>query len=379
LRTATAQTETSEAPDPVAAITSILETEPEFTPEDSVRDAKGKFSTKPPKPPAKPVEAAEEEVRQPEASEEDSEEEAASESSSAEDEVSEEEEATEAPAEEEADPEGINTLGDLAKVLDTDEAGLTEHLTVEGNDGEPVALAQVLKDYRNIPEATAAAERFDARSRELEGQIFERTNNLDTELAKAARLTKKLIERLRGSEPNWELLKEQNPDAYMEVRRRYIEDDRSVQDALKDLEGLERGRGQENDNQLRDVQSREIEALRRKMPEWKNTEVAKGAMNEITGYLTESGFAMEEIAELMDHRMVLVVWDAVAGSKQKKTRPTALKRIKDAKDKMKGRKPVTARARQDTDVAAKDKRVANQRHRKHQTVDSAAKVFEGLI
>jgi hypothetical protein len=368
-------TATAASPDPVSQIEAILDLE-EGTPdsEDSVRDQKGRYSQRPQGPKAEASAPAEEPPAYDSAEPEGDPEGEPTEELTAEPEGDPE---VEPEGEPEGDPEGISTLAGLAEALDTDPELLADHLTIEGNDGEPVPLKTALEAYRNAPEAAAQADEYSQLSATIQADHTERVGRLDQQLNQAVTLTQKLVQELQGQQPDWETLRNQDPDAYMAARKDWIRKDELVREAMGSLENASKERDQTDADELKALSTRETQTLLRKMPGWRDEAAGKKAIAEMREYLAGMNFTDAEIDGMVDHRMVLVTWDALAGSRERKSRPAALQRIADAKARLKGRKPVPPGARQDQDaVTARQKKAARARLRKTGTVEAAASVFE---
>ena len=293
-----ASTET--APDPVAQIAAILETEDRAGDgAASVRNAQGQYSERPRGPraeakalegnvPADQPEATEPEATEPEATEAPTDPEATEQEDSAEGEAPEEGESPEEEAD--GDDSGISSLAELAEALDTESEQLAAHLTIEGNDGEPVPLADALAAYRNAPEAEAQASEYARLSTELQAEGQQRTERLDGELNRAVALTRELVEELQGKQPDWDRLRDEDPDLYMEKRREWVRRDELVQKAMGQLNASSEERSRHEAEELKSLGDRETATLLRKIPAWRDEKVASQAIHEMRGYLETMGF-----------------------------------------------------------------------------------------
>ena len=113
------------------------------------------------------------------------------------------------------------------------------------------------------------------------------------------------------------------------------------------------------------------------MPAWRKPEAAKAALNEINSYLLSRGFSREELDNLIDHRMVLVVHDAVQFRKLGKNQGDVRKQLKKLKGKT---KTLPSGARREKQAAATQRRSkAWARLQRSGSVDDAASVIEGLL
>ncbi len=278
--------------------------------------------------------------------------------------------------------EGVQSFGELASALDMEEEALADHLTVKGPDGKEVTLATALREYRNQPAATEAAEQYEAQAVEAQAQHSDRTKILNQEWNRAVSLTKRLISELKGNEPDWRRLREDDPDQYVSQREAWLAKEETVKASMSELEDAEKASAADADQELIAVTQRELVKLHRAKPEWRDAEVATRDFNKMREYLFGMNMTEVEVDAMTDSRVVMIVWDALAGSAHKKSRPKALARIAKAKEAMKAGalKPVgpSARRSQSSKTATITK-TAKERLKKTGSLDDAAKVFEGMI
>jgi hypothetical protein len=290
------------------------------------------------------------------------------------------EEGAEAEAEEGAE-EGVQTFDELAQALEIEADVLAEHITVQDAEGNPVPLSTVLTEYRNQPAATAALAEVRQQEAALETERTELRGRHDQELNKVVALTQQLINSLGTQEPDWARLKEDlDPDEYLARRQDYAQRDAAVRASLAELNQQAAGRDGEFEQERARITQREVEQLKVAMPAWRDPKKAEPAMAAVAEYLQGRGFQEAEVNTMIDHRMVLVAYDAVQYQRIKKQRPAALKRVQLAKDKSAGRKAVTVGARQPrVPKAAQREKQARARLKRTGKVEDAAAVFDALI
>ena len=64
-----------------------------------------------------------------------------------------------------------------------------------------------------------------------------------------------------------------------------------------------------------------------KMPEMKDPEKASVVRTDMKRYLTDTGYSQSEVANLTDHRMLLILKDAMAYRKLQATKPGLTKKV----------------------------------------------------
>jgi len=285
------------------------------------------------------------------------------------------------PAEEPEEDEGVQTFDELAQALEIESDALAEHITVQDAEGKAVPLSTVLAEYRNQPAATAALAQVRQQEVDLSTERTELRGRHDQELNKVVALTQQLINSLGTEEPNWQQLKEDlDPDEYLSRRQEWSQRDAAVRASLAELDTQATSRDAEFEADRQRLTAKEVEQLKVAMPAWRDKTKAEPAMAAVAEYLQSKGFDEAEVNTMIDHRMVLVAWDAVQYQRIKKQRPAALKRVQLAKDKTAGRKAVPVGARQArVPKAAQRAKQARARLRKSGKVEDAAAVFDALI
>lgn len=139
----------------------------------------------------------------------------------------------------------------------------------------------------------------------------------------------KVVEARMPSPPDTSML-EMDPIGYIQQKEAY-------EAAVSEMASLVRAKN-ENDAKTKAEQkrtfdnwaSKEHETLLDRLPDLKDPKRAKAFLDEVSTALPEYGFAKEDLANLYDHRLVLVLRDAVAYRKLKAATPKALDKAKDA-------------------------------------------------
>lgn len=227
-----------------------------------------------------------------------------------------------------------STLTDLAERLGLDPDKLYEikaKTKIDGQEGE-ATLAQLLKSYQleghltrksmEIAEKQKAIEQ-DAQKRDQEAQ--ERINYLDASLQIATNI---LNERYQNV--NWEDLKAKDPNLF---NTRYIEYQQHQQQLNNAYQALQIEKQKESlvqQKKFAEMLEAESKKLSTVIPEWADGKVAKKDRSEIREYLKEIGFNDDEIGQVYDHRLVLVVRDALKAKKLATAKPEVLKKVTQA-------------------------------------------------
>lgn len=120
-----------------------------------------------------------------------------------------------------------------------------------------------------------------------------------------------------------------------------------------------------------EVLKREREALFKAIPDWRDDSKFKQARGRILSYMAERGFSEQELTSLMDHRALLVAYDAARFRESQKALKASAKQL--------GQKPKVAKPGASTTPAqANDEatKALRQQLKKSGRLDDAAKLFE---
>lgn len=120
-----------------------------------------------------------------------------------------------------------------------------------------------------------------------------------------------------GQRTDWAKLAADDPAGYVQRNAAYQQRLGYLQAAMQQSQNYQA-------QQRKDSMAREEEALLTKVPEWRDPAKGSAAMDEIRKVAVDAyGFKPEEIASLPDHRMALVLKDALAFRKMQAAQRTA--------------------------------------------------------
>ena len=123
-----------------------------------------------------------------------------------------------------------------------------------------------------------------------------------------------------------------------------------------------------------EVLKREREALFKAIPDWRDDSKFKQARSRILSYMAERGFSEQEVGSLMDHRALLVAYDAARFRESQKALKASAKSL--------GTKPKVAKPGASTTPAqANDEQTKQLRQQLKKTgkIDDAARLFERFV
>lgn len=172
-------------------------------------------------------------------------------------------------------------------------------------------------DYRRKTAEAAEAKREAQSERERIGQ--ERShyaNHLDVVLSS-------LQTQLIGDQAELARLAQTDPAEWVarnaEMQQRYTD----YQNAVQERQQLANRMTAEQERELSDWRKGEQAALSSKLPEWSDPKVQERESLEIAEYLISKGYPHEELANLQDHRALLIARDAAKWQQHIKAKASA--------------------------------------------------------
>ena len=273
------------------------------------------------------------------------------------------------------DVETIDTLTDLAKAFEVEEQDFLEHLQVPSRDGEgTVSLSDVITAYQTQPaNEEESRQRVDAITSELRREH-------DDRLMEQQKLTAALIAQVESEpEVDWDMLRVSDPGQYLKEKEARDARRADIQRSLDSMDEEMRRRQEQSEQQHAEWQQEQVQTLYRLRPDWKDPEVGRAAMSEVTQYLQKAGYPEDQIASLEDARSILTVWRAAQWERLQAQKPEVKKRLRLL--------PRTLRsgAREDAAALSVERQEAGEREalrsRLSETgsVDDAAALIRGML
>ncbi|MCE2482974.1 MAG: hypothetical protein J4F33_08845 [Alphaproteobacteria bacterium] len=158
------------------------------------------------------------------------------------------------------------------------------------------------------------------------------TQERQTSAARAAELVAALTRQIEGefADVDWQKLAGEEPTEYIAKRAAYDARMGEVARARDEVAKAERAQAAEADARFREYAHRQEQALADAMPDWYEGAAPSAAGREAVGnvrrYLVEvEGFTADEVAQLVDHRTLLVAHKAYRYDRLRKAKPTRKK------------------------------------------------------
>lgn len=244
-------------------------------------------------------------------------------------------------------------------------------------DGEEVQVPydELVKGYSRQAHFTRSMQALRAREQEFEGEIAAVTNERQQYGVLLERLSQHLDTLTSGRSPEeWAELERTDPLTFATERLKEQERQERKRDVEAEQNALRQRQEADAQKQLQALQQQEAQKLLRAIPEWQDDKVYQKETKRIQAYAKAHGFTPEELAQVIDHRIIIMLRDAALGA-----------RVKAEKGKLKGKrrgpKPVRPSGGKKQTQPRKRKAARQARETLKETgrVEDAAKALRHLL
>jgi hypothetical protein len=273
-----------------------------------------------------------------------------------------EQELEEAPAEEAvAEDEATQDINESSQ-----EAAYT--VKVDGSEME-VTLDELLRGYQREADYTRKTSELSLEKSRYNDMMQQSQSEINQKLSKLTELTSAAQQELQTEYSNidFEKLYEDDP----------VEASRLEHKMRKRAENLQRIQEETRNNQMNEFQKyiqEEQAKVATLIPDFSDPAKASRMKSDMRNYLTKLGYNDKEISSVYDSRQVLLIKDAMAYDKLKKSNVKVTKKVAQAPKVV---KPGTTKTK--TEVAAKQRRDKLNHLKKTGGVRDAAKVFRDFL
>lgn len=237
-------------------------------------------------------------------------------------------------------------------------------------DGEEVSvtLDELLKGYSRTSYFHKKLSEIDLIKKEIESE----RQSIVQERDHLAQLLPQLKAELEKGEPepNWEQLFKEDPIEFVRQEALWRQKKEKRQMLLQEQARLVQQQQMEQQKAIQKRIQDEAEKLAKAIPEWKNPEVASREKAEILEYGISLGYSPEEMAQVYDHRAVILMKKAMAYDAAK----TKVKDLKANGPKVRSAAPGTTTTPKNTEFQKAQKSFAQQ-----PTLRNAAAAIDRLL
>ena len=212
----------------------------------------------------------------------------------------------------------ISTISSLAEFFEVEESDVLDNLEVESPTGEVVSVGDALNSWRESEKVfEERATTLESEHQALRLQTQETSNR---HLQQIATLTEGLISRLRQdfSSERMAAVRMENPDGYADMIDAKNGAEALINSSIAAMDEESQRRDTEGSESLQVTMAKQNQLLLQARPDWKNPDVLKKALGAGSRYLLQTGWDQNDIDGIMDHRILLIVDDAVQGARLRK-------------------------------------------------------------
>lgn len=285
-------------------------------------------------------------------------------------------EEVEEPEAEEAEDIDADAEMDEEAEDETSEDPDNETFTVKV-DGEEleVTLDEALSGYQRREAFTRKTQEL-AEERQTLQQQAEDLAETRAEYAQKLQTVEQVVEG-QAQEPDWEELRQQDPNKYAEIRAAWDRRQEQIEAVKQERERVQQELQEQRQQRQQQVLQNQREKLLAKVPEWTDPDTREAEQAEmVEAAQVHYGFEPEEVGSVLDHRVMLVLRDAAKFRKLQDKGAEAKKTAKKNRKKSRTLKPGSSSKKDTEKVSASRKRLAQS----GRVEDAAAALLDaGLI
>lgn len=227
---------------------------------------------------------------------------------------------------------------------------------VDGEELE-VTLDEALSGYQRREAFTRKTQEL-AEERQTLQQQAQNLAETRAEYAQKLQTVEQVVEG-QAQEPDWEELRQQDPNKYAEIRAAWDRRQEQIEAVKQERERVQQELQQQQQQQREQILQNQRERLLAKVPEWTDPDTREAEQAEmVEAAQVHYGFEPEEVGSVLDHRVMLVLRDAAKFRQLQDKGEKAKKTAKKNRKKSRTLKPGSS-SKKDTDkVSASRKRLA---------------------
>ena len=280
------------------------------------------------------------------------------------------EEETEVESQEETEVETTEDVSQEEEQIDTQEKQDSPLHKVKVNGQEfDVTLDELRNGYSRDADYRQKTEELSNQRKQLQSESEKQRQDYSQKLTELNQMMSIAQQQLNeeANQVDLEKLYEDDPSEAMRIERRMKKKQEKLDQAMQKSQAEQK---QQFDSFLQDQQTK----LMAKMPEFSDPQKASQLKSSMKTTLTNYGFNNQEIAQVYDHRIVMLVNDAMKYRNMQSSKPGLAKKI------LKPGKVLSSGVKQNqSDVSLKAKREKLSRLKKSGSVKDAASIFLDMI
>ena len=285
------------------------------------------------------------------------------------------EEALEEEVEEESEEDAPETTEEEDEDSEEDEVEVEERKTYRvkaGGEEKDVTLEELVSGYQKGDDYTKKSQTLAEQRKvvEAEAKAIQEAQSIREQYAQRLNQVQQILTEGKEDMADLEQLKENDPIQYAIKVAEQTEQNKKIQLVQQEQARLAQESNQYRAQQQAQIVANESKLLTEKVKEFSDPKKAEQIKNDIRSFGKSVGFTDNELAQVYDHRHVLILQKAMEYDKLQKANPSVTKKLSKApKMSRKGNKVAN------TDVYTKQKK----RLKSSGSIDDATSVFKNFI
>lgn len=204
---------------------------------------------------------------------------------------------------------------------------------VNGEEKE-VSLADIKKGYQLESDYTRKNEAFLTEQKQWESDRADAQTKLNDELQRTGQAFRVAQDQLTHefNAINWGELEQSDPSAFLIQRQKFGERQAQMENAINNANQhaqnvLQQQNAQEQTRKESNLKQQD-DLLLKAIPEWSDSKIRSEQAQAVGEFLLSNGFNQDEVANITDHRVILMARNAMKGVKSVSNVDLALKKVK---------------------------------------------------
>jgi hypothetical protein len=198
-----------------------------------------------------------------------------------------------------------------------------------GNEELEVGLDELIQGYSRTSDYTKKTQTLAEQRKVVEAERarIEEAAKLRDQYAQRLQVIEQM---LAQPEEDISSLKDQDPIGYAVKMAERVEREKQLAAVRQEREQVMARQAMEQQAQLQQHLSQEVERLRATIPDFADEQKAATLRQEIKGFATSLGFSEQELSQVYDHRAIVTLYKAMQYDKLMQGKPQATKKVNEA-------------------------------------------------
>lgn len=180
---------------------------------------------------------------------------------------------------------------------------------IDGKD-EVVTADELVKGYSRQADYTRKTQKLAEEKKALESQASEVARIRDT-YAERLKVVEEALKESAPAEPDWGKLRQENPAEFAARWAEHQHYQQQLAAVAQERQAIEQQQAKEQAAKFQSFVATEQQKLLEALPAWKDPKVAKAESVKLVEFAKSRGFSDQDLAQVVDHRAILMLRDAM--------------------------------------------------------------------